>query len=410
MHRRRAVLATVASGVTATLAGCGGESSAADTATPTSDGTPTSEETPTIDAVDEAFPQFQYDAENSGSVPDVRGPTGDVGPAFEFGGGGVESGHQLGSPTLADGTVYVAEGTIDDNDEAETVVYALDGVDGSVVWEQSYGETNGAGQTAVTDDVVLAVVSGMVVGLDRSTGEKLWSVSRDLDSGIAVADGSVYVAGSTIDERRVFSLSVADGTVQWQTDIDAEYYFPTPAVADGTVYVGGRTLQALDAETGEERWAASPQATVTAPPTVVDDTVVVGGEDTLRAYARSDGTEQWAAEVTGYSANGGATVTHSPAVAGDQVHVVAAWGLSAYDLETGERRYTTETGLDGTPVVADGHLYVPGLGELACFSTADGSEVWRYGTDQSSGAGNRAPAVVDGVAYFPAEKLYAMTV
>lgn len=130
MHRRRGFLATAASSVAATLAGCEGDSSGWDTPTPTSDETPTSDGAPTIDAVDGSFPQYQYDAVNSGSVPDVSGPTGDIVSAFEFGGGGVESGHQMGAPTLADGTVYVAEGTIDENDEAETVVYALDGVDG----------------------------------------------------------------------------------------------------------------------------------------------------------------------------------------------------------------------------------------------------------------------------------------
>jgi hypothetical protein len=408
MYRRRAFLATAAGSVAATLAGCGADTSSPGTPS-TSDGTPASDETPTIGSVGGSFPQYQYDAANSGSVPDVSGPTGDVEPAFEFGGGGVETGHQLGSPTVDDGTVYVTEGTIDENDDARTVVYALDAGEGSVVWEQSYDGTNSAGPTAVTDDVVLAVISARVVGLDRSTGEELWSVSRDLDSGIAVAEGSVYVAGSTITERRVFSLSVTDGTVQWKADIDAEYYFPTPAVADGTVYVGGRTLQALDAATGEQRWAATPRATATAPPTVVGDSVVVGGEDSLRAYDRGDGTEQWAADVTGYSANGGATVRHSPAVAEGRVYVVAAWGLSAYDLASGEREYTTETGLNGTPVVADGHLYIPELGELGCFAAADGGGVWRYETDQSSGAGHRAPAVVDGVAYVPAENLYALT-
>ncbi|MBX0302239.1 hypothetical protein [Haloarcula salinisoli] len=38
-------------------------------------------------------------------------------------------------------------------------------------------------------------------------------------------------------------------------------------------------------------------------------------------------------------------------------------------------------------------------------TAADGSDVWRYETDQSSGAGHRAPAVVDGVTYPGGETL-----
>jgi len=65
-------------------------------------------------------------------------------------------------------------------------------------------------------------------------------------------------------------------------------------------------------------------------------------------------------------------------------------------------------GIDGTPVVADGFLYLFGRGQLSCRAAADGSTEWSYGTHQLTSSRGAAPVIADNVAFFPAERLYAI--
>jgi outer membrane protein assembly factor BamB len=399
--RRRSVLAATASAVASSLAGCldgiGGSGE-----TNGSNGNDSSGDAPEVRtplSVDSAFPQHQFDGGNTGNATNIEGPTGAIRSLFEFGTGTVGSGHQLGSPSVADGTVYVTEHAAD---TATTTVYAVDAVDGTTQWGQTYTETDSAGPTAVVDGTVLAAVSGGVVGLDTATGDQQWSLRCQRESGLTVADGTVYLVGVDGDSPTLYALSVADGTVQWTKAIDAAAYRPTPAVAGDTVYAGGDALQALDTETGAQRWRSDDA--VSAAPTVVEDSVVAISEGVVRVVEAADGTERWSGELP----VGETAVTHSPAVADDTVYV-GAEGIAAYDLGSGEQRYTRELAVDGPPVVAGDHLYLFASGQLGCLSARDGATEWAYGTQQRADPGDRAPAVVDGVAYFPAEKLYAIT-
>jgi len=58
-------------------------------------------------AVESSYPQYQYDAANTGTVPDVAGPTGAIASLFEFGQNRFTPGHRIGSPSLHDGRLYL---------------------------------------------------------------------------------------------------------------------------------------------------------------------------------------------------------------------------------------------------------------------------------------------------------------
>jgi len=180
----------------------------------------------------------------------------------------------------------------------------------------------------------------------------------------------------------------------------------TPAVDGDTVYTGGNIVQAFDANTGAERWRADYSAT--APATVAGDRVIVGSGTVVRVFDSADGTELWSNDVETYGNLASPAVTDPPAVTDDTVYAVADRGLSAFSLAESQHRFTVETGLNGTPVVADGFLYMFGRGQLSCRSAADGATEWTYGTQQHASPNGAAPVVADSVAYFPAEKLYAI--
>lgn len=400
VKRRRSVLAATVSAVASSLAGCldGIDGNGGENGSNRNDSGDDGPELTTPLSVESSFPQHQFDGGNTGHAAGIDGPTGAVRSLFEFGSATVGSGHQLGSPSVANGTVYVTEHAAETR---TTTVYAVDAVEGTTQWGQTYTETEQAGPTAVADGTVLAAVRGGVVALDPATGDQRWSFQCRRESGLTVADGTVYLVGVDGDRPTLYALAVADGTMRWATAIDAAAYRPTPAVADGSVYVGGDALQALDAATGDELWRGD--YPVSAAPTAVDDSVVAVSETVVRVAEAADGAERWSADLGVDST----AVTHSPAVADDTVYV-GAEGIAAYELGSGDRTYAVELAVDGPPVVAGDYLYLFDSGQLGCLAAADGATEWVYGTQQRADPGDRAPAVVDGVAYFPAEKLYAI--
>jgi hypothetical protein len=129
-----------------------------------------------------------------------------------------------------------------------------------------------AGAVAVDGDRALVATvgeqqtPGVVVALDRSTGEELWRTGEDavqgnLVSGPVVADGMILV----FEPGSVIALDAADGRFLWRSEIVNPLTTPfspqgistlAPVSADGTVYAVDVTGRAygLDAETGTVLW------------------------------------------------------------------------------------------------------------------------------------------------------------
>lgn len=401
-RKRRAFLAGASSAVACALTGCLAGTNG--NPTPNRDG---NGESTTPLSLGTTYPQYQYDAANTGVVPDVSGPTGAISSFFTFSGADASSGYQMGAPSLTDQTLYLTEGSIDASDDAQTAVYALDATNGEVVWETTYSNTNAAGPTAVTDNNVLAEIGGSIAALDRTTGTERWTFTEGISSGITVDEETAYVVGMNSESATLYALSVLDGTVSWESEIDAETYLPTPAVVEDTVYVGGKALQALDTSDGTEQWRT--ETSVSTPPTVGEDRIVVGSENTLRVYDRDDGTEQWTTDIETFDVSEPSAVTSSPVVDDDVAYVVANGGLSAYDIEEEEKAYATELDIDGTPVIAGDYLYTVGPGQLVCLSTEDGTTEWSYGTERRADTGGVTPIVASDIAYFSTEQLYAIS-
>lgn len=191
---------------------------------------------------------------------------------------------------------------------------------------------------------------------------------RDSEGGVessAAADVAGYKTtewrlprGGSSLPGRVQDAVPKNPTVAWEFVADAGIVAPA-AIANGMVYVGSvwGTLFALDAKTGLKKWSFETEDTIEAAPTVVGGLVFVGSNDrTLYAVDAKTGKERWkipASEKISAAVN----VVKSPDGTEDWVLV------NGYD------------------------------GMARCLRAKDGSEVWKFETENYL---NGSPAVVDG--------------
>ncbi|WP_049924111.1 outer membrane protein assembly factor BamB family protein [Halopiger djelfimassiliensis] len=415
-RRRRDLLTTAGATLVTGLSGCidalEGETETDPAADPTGSGDDPAESVAELrpDLTDAgSYRMHQYGPDHVGAAAGT-GPTADVEAAWTFREGEDDSYYEIGSPAVVDGTVYVAEGRSVGNDGAETTVYALDGATGEIEWEWTYPGTNSFGGTVVADGTVVQGVGPSVVALEADTGTERWRVDRDLNDEVTVADGTVYAIETTYSgPPTLVAIDLESGHERWTAALaDDGTYWPTlPAVADGMVYQGGSELVALSAADGERQWSRDVERPVTGPPTVVDDALYVPvGDGTVAAFDR-DGTPRWSQAVESAGQGSGLEPVTSPAVDDGTLYVTNAWQLTAFEAETGEKRWTTETGSNDPPVVADGVVYAGGLNTMEAYDGTDGNLLWRYRSDATSGSGDVAP-VVGGAVFFPSGGLHAL--
>lgn len=389
-HSRRQFLQAAGAAGLLGLAGC--STSGGDTEPTDSNRTPPGSP---LDGVAGHCRQSQYDAANTGyrasggtaSDPSRRWSvqTAPSGPAYA-----------CSSPVAADGTVYFAEGG-DRDGTVRCRFYAVDAATGAVEWFEDGPETNAFADGAVVDGTYVQPVSGTLVALDAASGERLWEFSADLDSGVAVADGTVYVLGAGYnDPMTLYALDLATGEERWSRAIGSGWP-STPAVFDGTVYVALGGLWAVSTD-GHEQWQRSFEDALVSSPTVHDGTVYAGAEGNgLYAVAAADGTVRSRATVPSGSTSGTGPVDASPAVGAGRVVATNNWQLTALDVG-GERAWTTEIPESGPPVVAGDAVYVSGIDSLAAYALGSGERRWRVETASTSG-GPTVPAVLDGGVY-----------
>jgi outer membrane protein assembly factor BamB len=196
---------------------------------------------------------------------------------------------------------------------------------------------------------------GTLAALDARSGAVRWRGDLDLvTSGVAVADGRLYVAGldSNASRCQLRTFDAATGAPGWLRSADACTGTEVAAgagrvylVHGGLLHDTGRVVEparvvALDARTGRMRWSRridpSTRASV---PMVAGGAVYVSTERAeLIALNAASGRIRWRIAV-GY---GG--VVSRPVARGGLVHVIRAWGYGesavyAFDAETGERRW-----------------------------------------------------------------------
>lgn len=126
-------------------------------------------------------------------------------------------------------------------------------------WSRSIGE--GQGETynmlvpAVDGERIYAAdVEGLVVALDRLSGDKLWEQELDLPVSGAIGAGHGLVLVGTL-KGEIIALDAASGEEKWRARVNSEVLAP-PATNGDVVLVQTQDdrLVAFDAATGSQRW------------------------------------------------------------------------------------------------------------------------------------------------------------
>nr|WP_233340593.1 PQQ-binding-like beta-propeller repeat protein [Haloprofundus sp. MHR1] len=208
-----------------------------------------------------------------------------------------------------------------------------------------------------------------LAGFDAESGEQQLDVNLETGRavGLALADETILAVtrGLDYEQTTLTALARDDGSTQWTETIPD--VTGSPAVVDGTCYLATR-----------------------------DE------DNTVYAYAL-DGTQRWRTPIDGecYTAT---------CADRDGVYVGLTNGrIAALDATTGELRWSEQIAtpdeccpdIQGTPTVADGRLYVPGIAEeLVAADTADGTVLWRTTVvDEDYGNAIPSPAVTADTAY-----------
>jgi len=409
---RRSVLAACTAGV-GTLAGC------LSTETPTADG---------------SWSRRAFDNAHTGYAT-TAGPTTDLHTAWRR-----ELSHHsaVTSPVVDDGTLYYARGSNLKLEDADSVwIDAFDAVTGDSLWTtEIVGPDPSTGSCSSRD---FCNSDSLVVDGDRlfhqtwtgltmltTDGERRWTFDNRHQWAAAVAapvvTDELVVAGTYHTQGKgVHGIDPATGDERWRAtfpEVDGTLW--QLAGTDGVVYVPllGDGLVALDLTTGTERWRWD--GPIYGTPTVVDDLLLVplrhGDEQhSLVALDRRDRSVRWQVPIGSRSPSAGLSVSHG------RVYHLAAHGIEARDLETGERiwrfggeRYDQDEPVRGvpqflpwiTPAVSGDAVYVSGSirrdrwsGYLFVVDAATGEELGRVELGHNEFASAATPAVTSDLVF-----------
>lgn len=282
--------------------------------------------------------------------------------------------HLLTNPALGAGTTRAWSAAIGQGDSRR---YRIDSA--PVV---------GAGRIYTLDSRALLTATG-------TNGATLWQANiaapgdRDDDAsgaGLAYEGGKIY---ATTGFGELVSLDAASGKVLWRQRFDAGVG-GAPTVSNGVVYVVARDASAwaINSETGKVLWqftgtpASAGMGGVSAP--AVNGRLVVfpfaSGE--MVATLRQSGLTLWQGKVAGRRLGRGYTIvsdlTGDPVMVGDTLYAGSSAGkLGAFDLNSGERLWTADTGATSPVQVAGGSVFLSSdEGKLVRLDAATGATIW----------------------------------
>jgi outer membrane protein assembly factor BamB/ribosomal protein S14 len=266
-------------------------------------------------------------------------------------------------PVVGGDTVFLAGRT-------ELVALAL--ADGTERWRS---ETTSPGIPAISERSVVVTSDAGTVSLDPETGEERWRVAAGSTVSVpAVGEGTVVCSGGPDNET--VALDAATGDVQWRTDTIADSY---PVVADGSVYLG--TYEGLFAHAvgdGSRQWHLDRgSGRSLSAPVLTPDTLYLAerpGEagDAAFAFDRTEGkpTPRWCSSVGDATVPAG-TDDHALVLEGSPggpdetrpslVAFTAGFGDALWELG-GRSRVLPPAVLDGAVVLTDREGRVLALG------------------------------------------------
>lgn len=287
-------------------------------------------------------------------------------------------------------------------------------------------------------------IDWQVLCLELKTGKELWA--KTAASGkpkYAIHPSNTFATETPCaDAERVYAFFGQAGVViaydhtgkeAWKADVGA---FPgnanlglgaSPALHDGLLFVPllneeKAVVLALDAKTGKEKYKIERDkpGTSWATPFVwknkVRTELVVCGKGVVSGHDLKDGSELWRFTNVDSSFSSSPTATDAVIVFGNGgpgsksplvgVKAGAKGDISLKDKETSNESVAFyKTGCApgmSSAVAADGLVYVPGNGKLACYDLATGKEVYKEGLKDARMVA-ASPVLADGKLYVTEE-------
>lgn len=249
------------------------------------------------------------------------------------------------------------------------------------LWTADLGEPGGKrrkilAQPVVMDGVVYAMDSDATISAFRlAGGTRLWrtrTVNEDLDSsnvggGLCWDSGTLFAVNGMAE---LLALDPAKGTVKWRKSLGVPVR-SAPTVAGGRVYLtaANSKLYAFAAADGKELWSYQATEAVTTilgnpAPAVSQDVVVAGfGSGEVAALRADSGALIW---TDGLGIVGGRpslaefqAIRGEPVIANGQIYVAGLGGLTiAADLLTGRRVWEKRVASANAPYVAGNWLFL----------------------------------------------------
>jgi outer membrane protein assembly factor BamB len=220
--------------------------------------------------------------------------------------------------------------------------------------------------------------------LPHAEPKQMWRQGNDkwhVDGSVAVVDGKVVGSSAFLNDEKVgdcavFCLNAKDGGVLWRVPLELNPW-AGPSVTGQTVVVGTSSISydynklkgakgdviALNLADGKIKWRKPVKGGVLSTVALTSDAAVATATDgKVRAYEMTDGGPRWVYD-------GKYPFFAPPAVVGDTVYAGDLKGvLHAIDLTSGQPRWTLDLGSDpaikaagmiyGGPVVHDGRIYL----------------------------------------------------
>jgi outer membrane protein assembly factor BamB len=307
---------------------------------------------------------------------------------------------QVSAPVVAGGALFV--GSKDGH------FYARDAATGKKLWTVKLG----VGVTyapAVANGIVYVPFTthsaprrGKLRALDAATGATLWTANlKNSTAGSpTVANGRVFQSGG--GDNPLYSFDALTGKLLWKTDMYGGCW-GAPAVAHGIVYsLSDDRLNAYSAATGAKLWEQNGlhggygvgSAAVAAGKVYGNN----GGQ--AAAYDAVDGTLAW-------QVGGGPNTSPGVAVAKDHVYALDTAGVVwNYGATNGVASLTQEqVGLRASPTLAKGILYAGAYNGVLAYDVKNGALLWSAPLDNGV---QESPVVANGRLYvLSAGSLYA---
>lgn len=333
--------------------------------------------------------------------------------------------HEFCNPTVADGKVFFL------SDEYSTA-YAFDAATGDELW--SYFVVDNVDDAITYFDGKVYIAADSAWCLDAESGFKIWSYggpSGTYISGSPVATEEVcYIVNPVdADSMVVVALDASNGEVIWSVGLPG-YYENCLAYADNTLYLaaytkwssaGTNSLLALDSQDGQIIWANNHvEGYWDSSPTIYEGLLYIGGDDgKIHAFDTSDGSLVWEMKIHPQSEFAGVEPTAS--VNGDALFTGCSFygvyelgAVSSYGTDTGNLLWSLqdEIELHGSIGLSSEYAYLGGhrADTIYALNQETGDIVWEYAFQGGAQVGIQStPSITDGVMYIAATNgnLYA---